>query len=104
MTDYCIALTTTSSAKEAHKIAGALVDEGFVACVNVIPGVESVYFWQGRRCREKGWLLVMMTRKERIVALKQRLPQLHGGPNPQLVFLSIEDGLPAYLEGIKRNS
>lgn len=104
MTDYCVALTATGSAKEARTIADVLVDEGLVACVNIISGVESVYFWQGKRCREKGWLLVMMTRKERIVALKQRLPQLHGGPNPPLVFLSIEDGLPAYLEGMKSNS
>lgn len=104
MTDYCIALTTTSSAKEARKIADALVDEGLVACVNIIPGVESVYFWQGKRCRAKEWLLLMKTRKVRIDQLKARLPQLHSYVCPELIVLPITDGLPAYLDWLTRNA
>lgn len=104
MTDYCIAFTTTGSSKEASRIAEALVDEGLVACVNIIPHVESVYFWQGKRCREKEHLLIMKTRRERIDALKVRLPQLHSYSCPELIFVPIEDGLTAYLDWLRTSS
>lgn len=104
MTDYCVALTTTGSSKEASHIAETLVDEGLVACVNIIPHVESVYFWQGKRCREKEWFLIIQMRKERIEVLKQRLLQLHSSQDPELLCLSIDDGFAAHLDWIKKNS
>ena len=102
--DYCVAITATGSAKEATKIAETLVDEGLVACVNIVPGVESVYFWQGKRCREKEWLLIMKARQARVDQLKTRLPQLHSYTCPELIVLPITDGLPAYLDWLKQNA
>lgn len=104
MTDYCLVLTTTASAEEARTIAEALVDEKLAAGVNIIPGVESIYFWQGKRCREKEWQLLLQTRKSRIPALKQRLVQLHSYACPECMVIDIADGLPTYLDWIKHNT
>lgn len=104
MTPYYLVLTTTNSAAEAKKIAETLVDEGFVAGVNIIPGVESIYRWEGKRCADKEWQLVMQTRQERLDALKKRLLQLHSYACPECMIFQIADGLPAYLDWIKQNS
>ncbi|MBI2346787.1 MAG: divalent-cation tolerance protein CutA [Deltaproteobacteria bacterium] len=104
MTDFCVALTTTNSSKEASKIAESLVDERLAACVNVISGVESIYFWEGKRCHEKEWLLVVKLRANRVPELKRRLPQLHSYSSPELIVLQITDGLSEYLSWLRANS
>ncbi|MBI4366012.1 MAG: divalent-cation tolerance protein CutA [Deltaproteobacteria bacterium] len=104
MTDCYLVLTTTDSAAEARKIAETLVDEGLVAGVNIIPGVESIYFWRGKRRHDKEWQLLMQTRAARLANLKQRLVQLHSYANPECMIFRIDDGLPAYLDWIKQNA
>lgn len=104
MPDFCIVLTTTGSAKEATRIAGALVDDRLAACVNVIPRIESTYYWEGKRCREKEWLLIIKTRTERIAALKVRLQSLHSYACPELIVLPITEGLTPYLDWVRMNT
>ena len=64
MAEPLVALVTAGSQAEAERIASALVEEGLAACVNVIPGVVSLYRWQGKLQRDAECLLVAKTRRD----------------------------------------
>jgi uncharacterized protein involved in tolerance to divalent cations len=92
-----VALSTVATAEDAERIARALVERRLAACVNVVPGVVSVYRWKGEVCRDEERLLVIKTRAERIEELREALVRLHPYELPELVALPIEAGHEAYL-------
>ncbi len=98
MTDKRIVLTTTGSQEEAHRIAQALVEKRLAACVNIVPGVESVYQWQGKVESAVEWLLVIKTTAAVFPRLRDELKELHSYDVPECLMLMIEDGSAAYLE------
>ena len=96
-TDFALVLTTTGTGEEALSIARALVDEGLAACVNVVPGVTSVYRWKGAVDRASEVLLLIKTRSERFEAVRQALVALHPYELPEIIALPIEAGHAPYL-------
>jgi periplasmic divalent cation tolerance protein len=97
MTDKRVVLSTAGSQEEARKIAHALVDRRLAACVNIVPGVESVYRWQGKVETAGEWLLVMKTTAAAFSALRQALRELHSYDMPECMLLPVDDGDAAYL-------
>jgi periplasmic divalent cation tolerance protein len=95
--DVRVALSTAPDADTAARIARALVDERLAACVNLVPGVRSIYRWQGALEDAAEVLLVIKTRAERLDALSTRLRALHPYELPELVALPAVGGLDAYL-------
>lgn len=93
-------LCTCPDAATAARIAAALVDDRLAACVNVLPGVESVYRWQGRVERASEVLLLIKSTRERLPALTARVVELHPYELPELVAVDIAGGLPGYLAWI----
>jgi len=91
-----IALSTAPDAATAERIARALVDEGLIACANLVPGLTSVYRWEGRVHADPEVLLLIKTRRENVPRLKERLPELHPYQVPELVVAPVEDGLAPY--------
>ena len=81
----------------AHDLAQAVVAERLCACVNVLPGVRSYFQWQGRVDAAEELLLVAKTTRARAAALRQRLAALHPYEVPEVLELTVADGLPAYL-------
>ena len=59
MTDKVVVLVTAGSAEECGKIAHSLVEKRLAACVNLVPGVESHYWWEGKLSREGEILMVL---------------------------------------------
>ena len=100
MTDKRLVLSTAGSQEEARKIAHALVERRLAACVNIVPGVESVYRWQGKVETAAEWLLVMKTTAAAFPALSKALRELHSYDVPECLMLTVEDGDAAYLEWI----
>jgi len=100
MTDKKIVLTTSGSQEEARKIAHALVEQKIAACVNIIPGVESVYRWEGKVESAQEWLLIIKTIEPACERLRKVLSELHSYEVPECVVLGIQDGSPAYLRWI----
>jgi periplasmic divalent cation tolerance protein len=100
MTDKRIVLSTAGSQEQARKIAQALVERRLAACVNIVPGVESVYRWQDKVETAGEWLLVMKTTAAAFPALRQALLELHSYEVPECLMLAVEDGDTAYLEWI----
>ncbi|MBI4561952.1 MAG: divalent-cation tolerance protein CutA [Candidatus Rokubacteria bacterium] len=95
--DTLVVLVTTPSVEEGQTIARSLVAERLAACVNVVPGVRSVFFWEGQLQEEAEALLVIKTRRERYEALQRRILELHAYSVPEVLALPVEAGAPAYL-------
>lgn len=98
MSDHIVVLSTVGTAEDAERIARALVEQRLAACVNVVPGLVSVYRWKGKVERDDERLLVIKTRRERFSALREVLAALHPYEVPEILALPVEDGSPAYLE------
>lgn len=100
MSERLVALSTVGSAGDAERIARALVERRLVACVNVVPGVVSVYRWQGELRRDEEWLLVMKTTAAALERLRGALVSLHPYDVPELVAWPIGAGHEPYLRFI----
>ena len=85
----------------ALRIAQALVDQQLAACVNVVPGLTSVYRWQGQRETAQEVLLLIKTRQAVYPQLEAALLALHPYELPEIIAVPIEAGLPAYLSWIE---
>ena len=70
------------------------------ACVNIIPGLRSIYRWEGEICDDGESLLVIKTRAESVADLTEALLELHPYDTPEVIALPIEEGAgnPAYLQ------
>jgi len=90
-------VTTTDSESLARRIASALVEAGEAACVNVVPGVRSIYRWEGKVCDEREFLLMIKTTADKWEAVRSRIRQLHSYQVPEVIALSITAGDPDYL-------
>ena len=84
----------------AHELARTLVEERLAACVNVVPGLRSLYRWQGKVHEDAEALLLLKTTAVRYQALQERLRALHPYELPEIVAVPVSAGLPAYLEWV----
>ena len=100
MSDPVIVLSALGAPRDAERIARALVEERLAACVNIVPGVVSIYRWKGNVEQESELLLVIKTLAERVDALKARLLEMHPYELPEVVVIPIGGGHGAYLEWI----
>jgi periplasmic divalent cation tolerance protein len=103
MTDKRIVLCTAGSEDEARKIARHLVEQRLAACVNIVPGMESIYRWQGKLESSGEWLLLIKTTVERFPAVRDAIRDLHSYELPECIAISIEDGSSGYLEWIAQS-
>lgn len=96
-TPYCVCLSAAPDPRTARRIARALVEERLVACVSLIPGGVSLFWWKGRVVRESETLVLMKTRASRLPLLQRRLRAAHPYEVPELLVLPVRSGMPAYL-------
>lgn len=99
-TDYVLVLTTLPADADAATFAHTLVETRLAACVNLLPGMESVYRWEGRVEQERERQLVIKTARSRVVALWERVRELHPYEVPEFIVLPIVDGNDAYLRWV----
>jgi len=98
MTDKIVLITTCESAAEAEKIASALVESMLAACVNILPGVTSVYRWRGSVDRASEIILLIKTSRPLLPQVQAEIERLHSYELPELIALQIVDGSERYLE------
>ena len=96
--DAILVLSTTDSMDLAQRIAGALVEAGEAACVNIVSGVRSVYRWEGKLCNEGEFLLLIKSSVDRFEAVRSRIRQLHSYQVPEIIAVPIHAGDPDYLK------
>jgi periplasmic divalent cation tolerance protein len=95
--DRLVVLVMTPVGDLPVQIARALVEEGLAACVNIVPQIRSVYFWDGAVQDEAELLLVIKTTADRYAALERRVLELHTYDVAEVIALKIEQGAPDYL-------
>jgi len=93
----CLMVTTVDSPEAAQGIADGLVADRLAACVNILPGITSVYRWQGTVAAADEWLLLIKTTLERRAACLAAIDDLHPYDVPEVIALDVAAGLPAYL-------
>ena len=102
MTDKIVVFSTCASHQEAEKIATSLVERRLAACVNLIPGVESIYHWRGAVERSKEFLLVIKSSRELLPDLQAELSRMHSYEIPEVLAVPIVDGAEDYLNWMER--
>ena len=100
MTDKQVVLTTCCSAEEARRIAQELVASRLAACVNIVPGIESVYRWEGEVESSAEWLLVIKTTTHAFAALRDAIGKMHSYDVPECLAIAVDEGGAGYLEWI----
>jgi len=98
-----VVLVTTPSAEAGLELGRVLVDERLAACVNVLPGVTSIYRWEGKREEAAEALLLIKTGQDRYAALERRVLELHPYSVPEVLALPIQTGAPAYVRWIQES-
>ena len=99
-TDALVVLVTTPTPERAAEIARAVVEERLAACGNVVPGLRSIYRWEGRVQEDAEALLVLKTTRARFDALRDRVLVLHPYEVPEVIALPVEAGSARYLAWI----
>lgn len=98
--EYVLVLTTLPVDADGREFGRALVEERLAACVNLLPAMESIYRWEGEVQQETERQVLIKTTRHRVVALWDRLRDLHPYDVPEFVVLPIVDGNDAYLRWI----
>jgi len=96
-----VILVTCPSQEVGERIGNALVQERLAACVNVIPGLTSIYRWEGKICRDAETLLLIKTRRMRLPALIRRVKGLHPYSVPEVIALPLVGGSASYLSWVR---
>ena len=96
--DLQIVLCTVPDRETAERIATTLVTERLAACVNIIPAMTSVYRWQDKVETAAELLLVIKSAAGFQQALQGKIMALHPYELPEIIAVSIKDGLPGYLD------
>lgn len=91
---------TCETREEAERIGAALVEERLVACVNLLEGMRSMYWWQGRVETAQEVVLISKTRTDLVEVLTERVNALHSYDVPCVVSMALEGGNPDFLQWI----
>jgi periplasmic divalent cation tolerance protein len=100
VSDVVVVLATAPNIGAASGLARTLIDERLAACVGILPGITSVFRWEGQTKTATENQLVIKTTAGRVDALISRLKALHPYDVPEILALPVAAGLPAYLQWV----
>ena len=102
--DLQVVLCTVPDAERGADLARTLVEERLAACVNLLPGLRSIYTWKGRVEDDAEALLVIKTRPDLFEALRERLAALHPYDVPEIVALEVGACHGPYLDWVREST
>ncbi|WP_440874958.1 divalent-cation tolerance protein CutA [Thalassotalea sp. PLHSN55] len=97
---FQIVLCTCPNSDVANVIAQTLVQEKLAACVNIIPKITSVYYWQDKVVCDDEIQLLIKTTNEKFALLAERIKSLHTYDVPEIIAVNIQQGDKQYLNWI----
>ncbi|WP_298443774.1 divalent-cation tolerance protein CutA [uncultured Ferrimonas sp.] len=103
MNQAVVVLCTCPSNAVAEQVATALLSQGLAACVNMVPGVVSMYHWQGQLCRDTETQLLIKTHSDQLPELEAAIRQQHPFDVPEIIALPVQWGHQPYLDWMKQN-
>ena len=98
-----IMLSTAGSLREANRLAKTLVKQRLAACITVLPGAVSHFFWDGKLCREREALIIAKTTKEKAKELKNKIKEIHRYEVPEILFFPAAKGEKTYSAWIEKS-
>lgn len=98
--EVLLVLSTFPDATTARRIGRELVEQHCAACANILPQVESIYWWEKKIENAHETLLLLKTTADRYAALESTLKQLHPYDVPEIIAFPIAEGLPDYLRWV----
>jgi periplasmic divalent cation tolerance protein len=90
--------------EEAKTFAREIITQRLVACVNIIPKMDSFYWWDGQVLTDEESLLIMKTTHQKFAALQEFVERNHPYEIPELLAVEVKEGLPDYLAWVKVES
>ncbi len=91
---------TAPTKKEAKEIAMALLEEGLIACANIIPDVESFFVWEGQITASSEVVIIVKTRPVNEKKIIRLVKEMHSYDCPCITFMSIINGNPDFLKWV----
>jgi len=97
MSGYALILCSCPDQQSANEIARELVERQQAGCVNILPGVSSIYRWQGKLKEKSEYLLLIKSHQQMCHTIQQSIHEIHPYETPEILSIKIDNGLPAYL-------
>ena len=97
---HIVIFITASNKKEAKRLAQGLIRKKLAACVNIVDGLTSLFWWQGKIDKAKETLLVVKSRKAKLAKIMACVKAMHSYEVPEIIALPIVGGNSAYLKWI----
>jgi periplasmic divalent cation tolerance protein len=99
-----VVLVTAASRQEAARIGRALVKAELAACVNLLPGIRSIFRWEGEVSEEREVLLIVKSRSDLFDRLTAEVKRLHSYTVPEVIAVPIAHGAADYLAWIYKST
>ncbi|KAG2327858.1 hypothetical protein Bca52824_010586 [Brassica carinata] len=99
-----VVYVTVPNREAGKKLANSIVQEKLAACVNIVPGVESVYEWEGKVQSDSEELLIIKTRQSLLESLTEHVKANHEYDVPEVIAFPITGGSDKYLEWLKNST
>jgi periplasmic divalent cation tolerance protein len=97
---YAVVLVTAPDLKTARKLARAALEARLIACANLVPKIESHYWWQGKNMSGAEVLMLLKTTTARLAALEKLIVSMHPYDTPEFLVLPISRGNKRYLDWV----
>ena len=97
---YSVIFITTKDMSEAEKISKALVSKKLVACVNIVKGIKSFFWWEGKVDEANEVLLILKTKRSYFEKIEKAVKLLHSYDVPEIIALPIIEGSKDYLRWV----
>ncbi len=95
-----VVVTTVGTEEQAYLIAREIVARRQAACVNVVPGIRSIYRWKGKICKDGELLLIVKTLEEEFEGVAATIRELHSYELPEILSFSVSRGEKGFLDWI----
>ena len=103
MTDKIVVFVAVGNSSDAALLAKSLVEKRLAACANLVPGISSWYWWEGKVNEDQEVLLMMKTSRDKFAALEKEVLRLHSYAVPEIVAIQIVEGSKNYLNWIEES-
>ena len=99
-TSYQLILCTCPDEQVAEQLATSLVEQGLAACINMVPGLTSIYRWEGKLEKGTEVLLMIKTTGQQYAAVETAIQQQHPYELPEIIAVTLDEGSSDYLRWI----
>ena len=94
-------VTTVGTEEQAYEIAREIVARRQAACVNIVPGIRSIYRWKGKICKDGELLLVIKTVEREFEGVSATIRELHSYELPEILSFNVAEGDPNFLDWLR---